>query len=173
MTGDLVKAMIGCGRPIISAIDGICAGAGAIIAMASDMRFATPSAKTAFLFTRVGLAGCDMGACAMPPRIIGQGRAADLLYGSIRRRRFNWGFITALSTPSSLSNRRLNSDNRLPMAPRSHTTSPNPTQPRMVDGARASDRIRSTGTGYLHANSRLRARLQSVRSETDARVRRY
>ncbi len=80
MTGDLVKAMLGCGKPIISAVDGVAVGAGAIITMASDMRIATPEAKTAFLFTRVGLAGCDMGACAMLPRIIGQGRAADLLY---------------------------------------------------------------------------------------------
>ena len=80
MTGDLVKAMLGCGKPIVAAIDGICVGAGAIIAMASDMRLATPQAKTAFLFTRVGLAGCDMGACAILPRIIGQGRAAELLY---------------------------------------------------------------------------------------------
>lgn len=80
MTGDLVKAMIGCGKPIIAAIDGICVGAGAIVAMASDLRLGTPEAKTAFLFTRVGLAGCDMGACAMLPRIIGQGRAAELLY---------------------------------------------------------------------------------------------
>ncbi len=80
MTGDLVKAMVNCGKPIIAAIDGICVGAGAIIAMASDLRIATPEAKCAFLFTRVGLAGCDMGACAILPRIIGQGRAADLLY---------------------------------------------------------------------------------------------
>jgi enoyl-CoA hydratase/carnithine racemase len=80
MTGDLVKAMINCGKPIISAVDGVAVGAGAIITMASDIRLATPEAKTAFLFTRVGLAGCDMGACAMLPRIIGQGRAAELLY---------------------------------------------------------------------------------------------
>lgn len=80
MTGDLVKAMLHCGKPIISAVDGICAGAGAIIAMASDLRIATPEAKVAFLFNRVGLAGCDMGACAMLPRIIGQGRANELLY---------------------------------------------------------------------------------------------
>lgn len=80
MTGDVVKAIVNCGKPVIAAIDGICVGAGAIIAMASDVRFATPEAKTAFLFTRVGLAGCDMGACAILPRIIGQGRAADLLY---------------------------------------------------------------------------------------------
>ena len=80
MTGDLVKAMINCGKPIISAVDGICAGAGAIIAMASDLRVASADAKVAFLFNRVGLAGCDMGACAILPRIIGQGRANELLY---------------------------------------------------------------------------------------------
>ena len=80
MTGDLVKAMVNCGKPIIAAVDGVCAGAGAIISMASDLRIATPEAKTAFLFNRVGLAGCDMGACAILPRIIGQGRAAELLY---------------------------------------------------------------------------------------------
>ncbi|MFW2543652.1 enoyl-CoA hydratase family protein [Primorskyibacter sp. 2E107] len=80
MTGDLVKAMVHCGTPIIAAIDGVCAGAGAIIAMASDLRIASDRAKTAFLFNRVGLGGCDMGACAILPRIIGQGRAAELLY---------------------------------------------------------------------------------------------
>ncbi|MCH9823834.1 MAG: enoyl-CoA hydratase family protein [Alphaproteobacteria bacterium] len=80
MTGDLVKAIVNCGRPVIAAIDGVCVGAGAIIAMASDLRIATPQAKVGFLFTRVGLAGCDMGACAILPRIIGQGRAAELLY---------------------------------------------------------------------------------------------
>ncbi|HEX8469425.1 MAG TPA: enoyl-CoA hydratase family protein [Allosphingosinicella sp.] len=80
MTGDLVKAMRACPQPIVAAIDGICVGAGAIVAMASDLRLATPESKTAFLFTRVGLAGCDMGACAILPRIIGQGRAAELLY---------------------------------------------------------------------------------------------
>jgi enoyl-CoA hydratase/carnithine racemase len=80
MTGDFVKAMLHCGKPIISAVDGVAMGAGAVIAMASDIRIATPDAKTAFLFTRVGLAGCDMGACAILPRIIGQGRAAELLY---------------------------------------------------------------------------------------------
>jgi enoyl-CoA hydratase/carnithine racemase len=80
MTGDLVKAMRACSQPIVAAIDGICVGAGAIVAMASDLRLATPEAKTAFLFTRVGLAGCDMGACAILPRIIGQGRASELLF---------------------------------------------------------------------------------------------
>ena len=80
MTGDLVKAMLHCGKPIVAAVDGVCVGAGAIIAMASDLRLATPGARCAFLFTRVGLAGCDMGACAVLPRIIGHGRAAELLY---------------------------------------------------------------------------------------------
>lgn len=79
MTGDLVRAMLGCGKPVIAAVDGVCAGAGAIVAMAADLRLATPEARVAFLFTRVGLAGCDMGACAMLPRLIGQGRAAELL----------------------------------------------------------------------------------------------
>jgi enoyl-CoA hydratase/carnithine racemase len=105
MTGDLVKAMIGCGKPIIAAVDGICVGAGAIIAMASDLRLATPDAKCAFLFTRVGLAGCDMGACAMLPRIIGQGRAADLLYtgrvmSAVEGER--WGFWNTLHEPGAL-----------------------------------------------------------------------
>ena len=80
MTGDLVKAMRACPQPIIAAVEGVCAGAGAILAMASDIRFASPSAKTAFLFTRVGLSGADMGACAILPRIIGHGRAAELLF---------------------------------------------------------------------------------------------
>jgi enoyl-CoA hydratase/carnithine racemase len=80
MTGDLVKAMHACPQPVIAAIDGVCAGAGAMLALASDFRIATPAAKAAFLFVRVGLAGCDMGACALLPRLIGQGRAAELLY---------------------------------------------------------------------------------------------
>jgi enoyl-CoA hydratase/carnithine racemase len=80
MTGDVVKAMRHCPQPVIAAVEGVCAGAGAILAMACDLRYAAPSAKVAFLFVRVGLAGCDMGACAMLPRIIGQGRAAELLY---------------------------------------------------------------------------------------------
>ena len=80
MTGDLVKAIRACPQPIIAAVEGVCAGAGAILAMAGDIRFASPSAKTAFLFTRVGLSGADMGACAILPRIIGHGRAAELLF---------------------------------------------------------------------------------------------
>jgi enoyl-CoA hydratase/carnithine racemase len=80
MTGDLVLAMRKCPQPIVAAIDGVCAGAGAMLALASDFRYATPATKTAFLFTRVGLAGCDMGACTLLPRLIGQGRASELLF---------------------------------------------------------------------------------------------
>jgi enoyl-CoA hydratase/carnithine racemase len=105
MTGDLVKAMLGCGKPVIAAIDGIAVGAGAIIAMAADIRLATPEAKTAFLFTRVGLAGCDMGACAMLPRIIGQGRAAELLYTGrtmTAQEGERWGFFNRLIAADGL-----------------------------------------------------------------------
>ena len=105
MTGDLVKAMLHCGKPVIAAVDGICVGAGAIIAMASDLRLATPEAKCAFLFTRVGLAGCDMGACAMLPRIIGQGRAAELLYtGRVMGAEEGaaWGFWNSLHPADGL-----------------------------------------------------------------------
>ena len=105
MTGDLVKAMRLCPQPIVAALDGICVGAGAIIAMASDIRLATPTTKTAFLFSRVGLAGCDMGACAILPRIIGQGRASELLYtgrmmGAEEGER--WGFHNRLVAAESL-----------------------------------------------------------------------
>ncbi|VVE24216.1 enoyl-CoA hydratase [Pandoraea iniqua] len=99
MTGDLVKAMRACPQPIISAIDGICAGAGAMMALASDMRFGTPQTKTAFLFVRVGLAGADMGACTLLPRMIGQGRASELLYtGRVMTAEegLQWGFFNAL-----------------------------------------------------------------------------
>ena len=100
MTGDLVRAMRACPQPIIAAVEGICAGAGAIIAMASDLRLATPEAKAAFLFTRVGLSGADMGACAILPRIIGHGRAAELLFtgrsmNAVEGER--WGFWNRLS----------------------------------------------------------------------------
>ena len=100
MTGDLVKAMRVCPQPIVAAIDGVCAGAGAILAMASDLRVGTARSKTAFLFNRVGLAGCDMGACAILPRIIGQGRAAELLYtgrSMTAEEGLAWGFFNRLS----------------------------------------------------------------------------
>lgn len=120
MTGDLVKAMIACQKPIIAAVDGICVGAGAIIAMASDLRLGTPEAKTAFLFTRVGLAGCDMGACAMLPRIIGQGRAAELLYtGRVMSagEGEKWGFFNALHDASQLEDEAMKLAHRLAAGP--------------------------------------------------------
>ena len=105
MTGDLVKAMRNCPQPIIASVEGICAGAGAIIAMASDLRIAATGAKVAFLFNKVGLAGCDMGACAMLPRIIGQSRASELLYTG----RFmtaeegeRWGFFSRIVNPDQV-----------------------------------------------------------------------
>ena len=106
MTGDLVKTMRACPQPIVAAIDGVCAGAGAIVAMASDLRVGTARSKTAFLFNRVGLAGCDMGACAILPRLIGHGRASELLYtgrsmnGEEAER---WGFFNRLATPETLA----------------------------------------------------------------------
>jgi enoyl-CoA hydratase/carnithine racemase len=105
MTGDLVKAMLNCGKPIISAVEGVCAGAGAIIAMSSDLRVATADTKVAFLFNRVGLAGCDMGACAILPRIIGQGRANELLYlgrAMSGQEGYDWGFFNQLAESDEL-----------------------------------------------------------------------
>ncbi|RWM25367.1 enoyl-CoA hydratase family protein [Mesorhizobium sp.] len=120
MTGDFVKAMLACGKPIISAVDGVAVGAGAIIAMASDIRIATPEAKTAFLFTRVGLAGCDMGACAILPRIIGQGRAAELLYTGRTMSAAEgerWGFYNRLVEPAALETDALDMATRIVSGP--------------------------------------------------------
>jgi enoyl-CoA hydratase/carnithine racemase len=105
MTGDVVKAMRHCPQPIVAAVDGVCAGAGAILAMAADLRYATARSKLAFLFTRVGLAGCDMGACAILPRIIGQGRASELLFtgrAASGDEAFAWGFYNRLCEPGDL-----------------------------------------------------------------------
>ena len=105
MTGDVIKAMRACPQPIVAAIDGVCVGAGAVLALASDLRLGTARSKTAFLFARVGLAGCDMGTCALLPRVIGQGRAAELLYmgrsmsGEEAER---WGFLNKLCAPDGL-----------------------------------------------------------------------
>jgi enoyl-CoA hydratase/carnithine racemase len=120
MTGDLVKAMLGCGKPIIAAVDGVAVGAGAIITMASDLRLATPEAKTAFLFTRVGLAGCDMGACAMLPRLIGQGRAAELLYTGrtmTAQEGERWGFYNRLVAADALADDALSLARQLATGP--------------------------------------------------------
>ena len=105
MTGDLVKAMRHCPQPVVAAIDGVCAGAGAIIAMASDLRVGTARSKTAFLFNRVGLAGCDMGACAMLPRLIGQGRASELLYTGRSMsgdEALQWGYFNRVCAPEAV-----------------------------------------------------------------------
>ncbi|HEX3938503.1 MAG TPA: enoyl-CoA hydratase family protein [Xanthobacteraceae bacterium] len=120
MTGDLIKAMLHCGKPIIAAVDGIAAGAGAIIAMASDIRIAAPQAKVAFLFNRVGLAGCDMGACAMLPRIIGQGRAAELLYtgrAMSAEEGHAWGFFNRLVAAEALEQEALSLAQRIVAGP--------------------------------------------------------
>ena len=105
MTGDLVLAMRRCPQPVIAAVDGVCAGAGAMVALASDLRLGTAAARTAFLFVRVGLAGCDMGACTLLPRTIGQGRAADLLYtgrAMTAEEGAAWGFFNRLVAPDAL-----------------------------------------------------------------------
>jgi enoyl-CoA hydratase/carnithine racemase len=105
MTGDVVKAMRACPQPIVAAVDGVCAGAGAILAMASDLRLGTARSKTAFLFVRVGLAGADMGACALLPRIVGQGRAAELLYTGRAlggEEGLQWGFFNRLCPPEAV-----------------------------------------------------------------------
>jgi enoyl-CoA hydratase/carnithine racemase len=120
MTGDLVKAMLHCGKPIIAAVDGVAAGAGAIIAMAADLRLATPNAQTAFLFNRVGLAGCDMGACAILPRVIGQGRAAELLYtgrAMTAQEGEAWGFFNKLVAADALENEALTLARRIAAGP--------------------------------------------------------
>ena len=116
MTGDVVRAMRNSPQPVIAAIDGVCAGAGAAIAMAADLRYGTPETKTAFLFTRVGLAGCDMGACAMLPRLIGQGRASDLLFSGrsmSAEEGERWGFFNRLCAADEVLEEALKTATRL------------------------------------------------------------
>jgi enoyl-CoA hydratase/carnithine racemase len=120
MTGDVVKAMRACPQPIVAAIDGICAGAGALLALASDLRYGTERSKTYFLFNKVGLAGCDMGACALLPRVIGQGRASELLYtgrglGGLEAER--WGFYNRVCTPEELQSAALDMARSLASGP--------------------------------------------------------
>ncbi|TAG00979.1 MAG: enoyl-CoA hydratase family protein [Burkholderiales bacterium] len=120
MTGDLVKTMRACPQPIIAAIDGICAGAGAMVALASDFRLGTPNTKTAFLFSRVGLAGADMGACALLPRMIGQGRASELLFtgrAMSAEEGLAWGFFSALHAPDQLHGAALKLASQLASGP--------------------------------------------------------
>jgi enoyl-CoA hydratase/carnithine racemase len=120
MTGDLVKAMLHCGKPIIAAVDGVAAGAGAIIAMASDLRIATPAAQVSFLFNRVGLAGCDMGACGILPRIIGHGRAAELLFTGRAMSAQDgecWGFFNRIVEPQAIEQEALALARRIASGP--------------------------------------------------------
>ncbi|MDQ2908643.1 MAG: enoyl-CoA hydratase family protein [Candidatus Eremiobacteraeota bacterium] len=105
LTGDVVKAMRACPQPIVAAVDGICAGAGAMLALASDLRFGAPTARVAFLFARVGLSGADMGACTLLPRVVGAGRAAELLYSGrivAAEEALAWGFFNRLIAPDEL-----------------------------------------------------------------------
>jgi enoyl-CoA hydratase/carnithine racemase len=120
MTGDLVKAMLRCGKPIIAAVDGVAAGAGAIIAMAADLRLGTPQAQVSFLFNRVGLAGCDMGACGILPRIIGQGCAAELLFtgrAMTAKEGEQWGFFNRIVDAQSLEGEALALARRIASGP--------------------------------------------------------
>jgi enoyl-CoA hydratase/carnithine racemase len=168
MTGDLVKAIRGCRQVVIAAVDGVCVGAGAMIATAADLRLGSPRAKVAFLFTRVGLAGCDMGACAMLPRIVGQGRAAELLYTGRsmaahrllqpagRGRRGRGGGAGGLA--GERADVRALDDQDHARAGVGHERG-------------GGDRVRGPGPGDLHADPGLRARLPRVRGQGAARVR--
>ena len=176
MTGDLVKAMRACPQPIVAAVDGICAGAGAMVALASDFRIGTPAARTAFLFTRVGLAGCDMGACTLLPRMIGQGRASELLYTgrAMTRRR---GCRVGLLQPAGRGRRpRRRGAGACAVAGRRADVRARDDEEAAAsgvgDGARRGDRGGSRSAGDLHADRRLPACLRRVRGEADAEVRR-
>ena len=174
MTGELVKSMRAAPQPIIAAIDGVCAGAGAIIAMASDIRIGTANAKVAFLFNRVGLGGCDMGACAILPRIIGQGRAAELLFtgrslgGEDAER---WGFFNRLATPANvladaqaLAGRARGRTDLRQRDDQAHAGNG------MGDVGRDRDRGRGGGAGVVHGDRRFCPRLPGVRGQAQAGV---
>ena len=173
MTGDLVKAMRACPQPIVAAVDGICVGAGAILAMASDLRLGTARSKVAFLFVKVGLSGADMGACAILPRIIGQGRASELLYTGrtmLGDEAERWGFYNRSassrrrSRPTRIDARAI-ARRRAELRARRHEALP----PRgVVDGRRPGDRLRGGDAGALHAERGFRARVPRVRREADA-----
>ena len=172
MTGDLVRAMRACPQPIIAAVDGVCAGAGAIIAMASDLRLATPEAKTAFLFTRVGLSGADMGACAILPRLIGHGRAAELLFTGRameagRRPRLGLLEPRRRICPVGSGGACAPAGARPELRPRGHQA---PARCRMACSDRRGDRHGGGGSGGVHGNERLPPRLRGLRGETEAGV---
>ena len=161
MTGDLVKAMRNCPQPIIAAVDGVCAGAGAILAMASDLRLATPEAKTAFLFTRVGLAGADMGACGILPRIIGQGRAAELLFTGRAMSAAEgsaWGFYNALHPRRRLEREALALARSLADGPWfAHGMTKTMLNQEWAMGLDRTHRGRGAGAGDLHGDAAISA----------------
>ena len=174
MTGDLVKAMRACPQPIVAALDGVCVGAGAIVAMASDIRIATPATKTAFLFTRVGLAGCDMGACAILPRIIGQGRASELLFtGRVMSAEEGerWGFHNRLVPAERLLDEAQALARSLADGPTfAHGITKTQLNTRMGGEPRDRDRDGGAGPGDLHGDQRFPPRLRGLRGQADARV---
>ena len=172
MTGDLVRAMRGCPQPIIAAVEGVCAGAGAIMAMASDIRFGQPGCKTAFLFSRVGLSGADMGACAILPRIIGHGRAAELLFTGrdmTSDEGLAWGFYNRVVEDVMAEAYAL--ADQLASGP---IDRPRVTK-RQLDAEwnmthRAGARSRSAGAGAVHGDQGFPPRLRSLREQAEAGV---
>ena len=176
MTGNLIKAMRLCPQPIIAAMDGICAGAGAMMALAADMRLGTPRAKTAFLFTRVGLAGADMGACALLPRLIGQGRASELLFSGRSMSAdegLQWGLFQRAARAGRGAGCRADDGQK----PRQRTDvcarhDQDHAAPGMGHDPGPSSGGRSAGPSHLHADTGLQARLRCLCGQTDTRVRR-
>ena len=176
MTGGLVKAIRGCPQPVIAAVDGVCVGAGAILAMASDVRFGTARSRVAFLFARVGLSGADMGACAILPRIIGQGRASELLFtgramaGAEAER---IGFFNRLAEPDDVLDRGAAAGpqpgQRPDGGPRHDQAVPGP---RVGHESRRGHRDRSQGAGRVHGDRGLRPRLSRLRRQDAGRLRR-
>ena len=174
MTGDVVKAMRKCPQIIVAAIDGICAGAGAMLALASDLRLATPQAKTAFLFTRVGLAGADMGACGLLPRVIGQGRAAELLFtgrAMSAEEGLAWGFYNRLVPAAELTGAAQELARSLADGPWfAHGMTKTMFNQEWAMGVDEMIEFGSAGAGDLHGDRRFPSRLRGVCRQAEAGV---
>ena len=174
MTGDVVKAMRLCPQPIIAAVEGVCAGAGAILAMAADLRYGTADCRTAFLFSRVGLAGCDMGACAILPRIIGQGRAAELLYSGrsmTGEEGERWGFFNALHPTGEVL--AAAQSMAAPTCRRPHLRArhhQDDAAPRVEHGHRERHRSGGSGAGNMHGDRGFSSCLRGLRCQTAAGI---